>query len=330
MRDLPGAFDRLLAELEPSVRAAFIEAINRIRTTAQLYEIEAFLERGDIEGLLDALNLSPDYFRSVQDAVDNVFYSGAQFQVSLAASVSSIPFNRRHLQAEAWARENGSRLIVEISEATRDGVRQIITTGLAEGRSSGKLARQIVGTKNRATGQRESGILGLTSQQAAFAENARKELLGLDAAYFRRKDRDRRYDPTVRKAIKTGKPIPQAEINKIIRRYADILLVRRGAVIAQTESHQALNAGRYEAMRQTAENAGVPVTAITAKWQASRDGRTRDTHMALRGKKVSYGKAFVSPSGAQMKFPGDRSLGAPAGETINCRCTLTFELDIAR
>ena len=35
-------FDRLLAELEPSVRAAFIEAINRIRTTAQLYEIEAF------------------------------------------------------------------------------------------------------------------------------------------------------------------------------------------------------------------------------------------------------------------------------------------------
>lgn len=271
MRDLPGAFDRLLSELEPSVRQAFLDAINQIRTTAQLYRVEGFLERGDIEGLLDALNLSPEYFRAIQDAADNAFYSGSQFQVSLAASVSSIPFNRRHLQAEAWARDNGSRLIVEIAEATREGVRQFVVAGLSEGRSSSTLARQIVGTMNRATSKREGGIVGLTGQQSAFVGTARSELENLDAAYFKRAARDRRYDPMVRKAIKAGKPLAKADIDRIIRRYSDGLLIRRGDIIARTESHRALNAGRYEAMRQTAENAGLPETAITAKWQAVQD-----------------------------------------------------------
>lgn len=328
MRDLPGAFDRLLSEMEPAVRDAFSEAISNIATIAKLHEVEAMLDRGDIAGLLNALNLSPDYFRAVEDAVDASFHAGAQLQASLTASLSSIPFNRRHRQAEAWARENGSRLIVEITEATRQGVREAVEAGLASGRSSASIARQIVGTVNRATGQREGGIVGLTGQQAVFVTRARAELESLDASYFQRAARDRRHDRAVRKAIETGKPLTQAEVDKIIRRYINGLMIRRGDVIARTESHRALNAGRYEAMRQTAENAGVPVSAITAKWQAIRDGRTRDTHRGLNGKAAPYDGAFVSASGALMRFPGDRSLGAPAGETIHCRCTLSFTLDI--
>lgn len=328
MRDLPGAFDRLLSELEPGVRGAFIEAINNIASTAKLHDIEMMLDRGDIEGMLNALNLSPEYFRAVEDAVDGAFYAGAQFQASIAASLSSIPFNRRHLQAETWARENGSRLIVEITEATREGVREAVVAGLASGRSSASIARQVVGTVNRATGRREGGIVGLTGQQSSYVTNARDELERLDPAYFQRKARDRRHDRKIRKSIETGTPLPRADIDRIIRRYVAGLQIRRGDVIARTETHRALNAGRYEAMRQTAENAGVPGSAITAKWQSVGDGRTRDTHRALNGKKAPFEAAFTSFSGAMMRFPGDRSLGAPASETIHCRCTLSYELDI--
>lgn len=173
MSDFPSDFDRLLSELEPDVRQAFIAAINRVVTTAELRRVQDYLDRRDIEGLLDSLSLSPEYFREVQDAAEKAFYAGAAFQVSISASVSSLPFNRRHWAAEAWARENGSRLIVEISEATREGVREYVNEALRTGRSSGATAREIVGRLNRATGRREGGIIGLTGQQSGYVVNAR-------------------------------------------------------------------------------------------------------------------------------------------------------------
>ncbi len=326
MKDLPGTFDALLDRLHPEIRQAFEDAIERIVTTAKLRDIEGLLERGDVEGLLDALHLSPDYFREVQDAVEQAFHAGGQYQASLSASLSSIPFNRRHWAAEAWARENGSRLIVEITEGTRDGVRQYITEGLQQGRGTNDVAREIVGQMNRATGKREGGIVGLTRQQASYVINARAEIEALDASYFQRAARDRRYDRMIRKAIKDGKPLAKADVDRIVQRYTDGLKIRRGDVIARTETHSALNAGRYEAMRQTAEDAGMDVSRMNVKWQAARDGRTRDSHAALRGKTAVYGEAFVSPlTSARMRFPGDRQFGAPASELIHCRCTLSAD-----
>ena len=326
MRETPGAFDDLLDKLHPEVRRAFEDAIERIATTAKLRDIEEMLDRGDIEGLLDALHLSPDYFREVQDAVEQAFHAGGQYQVSLSASLSSIPFNRRHWAAEAWARENGSRLIVEIAEATREGVRQYIAEGLQQGRGTNDVAREIVGRMNRATGKREGGIVGLTRQQASYVVNARAEIESLDASYFQRAARDRRFDRMIRKAIKDGKPLAKADVDRIIRQYTSALQIHRGDVIARTETHNALNAGRYEAMRQTVEDAGMDVSRMTVKWQAARDGRTRDSHAALRGKTVAYGEAFVSPlTGARMRFPGDRAFSPPASDVVNCRCTLSAD-----
>lgn len=324
MKETPGTFDALLDKLHPDVRQAFENAIERIAITAKLRDIEEMLDRGDIEGLLDALHLSPDYFREVQDAVEQAFYAGGQYQVSISASLSSIPFNRRHWAAEAWARENGSRLIVEITEGTRDGVRQYITEGLQAGRGTNAVAREIVGRVNRATGKREGGIVGLTGQQASYVVNARAELEGLDPAYLKRAARNRQFDKMVRSAIAKGKPLVKADVDRIVQQYTNGLQIRRGDVIARTETHSALNAGRYEAMRQTAENAGMDVSRMTLKWQATRDGRTRDSHRTLGGKTIPYGGVFVSPlTGARMKFPGDRSQGAPASELIHCRCTLS-------
>lgn len=324
MRDLPGSFDKFLSKLEPDVRRAFEDAIERIATTAELRDIEVMLDRGDIEGVLDALHLAPDYFREVQDAVEHAFFAGGQFQVSLTASISSIPFNRRHWAAESWARENGSRLIVEITESTREGVREYIEQGLQAGRGTNAIAREIVGRINRATRKREGGIVGLTKQEAGYVANARAELEALDASYFRRDARDRRHDALIRRAIKEGKPLSKADVDRIARNYTNKLQIVRGDRIARTETHSALNAGRFEAMRQTAEDAGVDVSQLTLKWQATRDGRTRDSHRSLGGKTVPYGGVFVSPlTGARMRFPGDRSLGAPSSEVIHCRCTVS-------
>lgn len=345
------AFDELLDQMSENVRKAFLAAIENIRTTAKLREIEEHLKAGDVDAVLRALNLQPEYFAGVRDAIDEAFGKGGQLQVSLATSLSAIPFNRRHWAAEEWAQTNGSRFIVEITESTREGVREAVVAGLQQGTGPGPLARQIVGTLNASTRKREGGILGLTGQQLSYVDEMRAALSsdgGLPVGVSRldengepikkfwlKRDgtlgsvfgaRDRRFDRTIKKALKTGKPLAKADIDQIIQRYSDGLLSYRGGIVARTEAHQALNAGRIEAMRQTAENADIPLNRIEMKWQATKDLRTRDTHRSMGGQTVQFGGTFVSPRGAVMGFPGDTSRGAPASEVVACRCTITFEI----
>ena len=325
-RDGRRAFEELLDHMTPAVRDAFLAAIENIRATVKLSEIEGYLRAGDVDAVLRALDLQPEYFAGVRDAIEDAFNNGGQLQVSLATSLSAIPFNRRHWAAEEWAQTNGSRFIAEITESTREGIREAVVTGLQQGTGAGPLARQLVGTLNASTRKREGGILGLTGQQAAWVMNARRDLENLDPAYFERNARDRRHDAAVRKAIKAGKPLPKVDIDRIIRRYSDGLLAYRGGIVARTEAHQALNAGRMEAMRQAAENSDIPLSQIEMKWQATKDLRTRDTHRLMGGQLAQFGRTFVSPRGAVMGFPGDTSLGAPASEVVACRCTVTFEI----
>lgn len=326
MKGNPNAFDAILDRLHPDVRRAFKGAIERITSTAKLRDLERLLDLGDVEGLLNALNLSPDYFREVQDAIEQAFYLGGQYQAGLTASLSSIPFNRRHWSAEAWARDNGSRLIVEIAESTRDGVRQFVIEGLQKGQGTGAIARGIIGRVNRATGKREGGIVGLTKQQASYVVNARAELESLDAGYLKRAARDRRFDGVIRKAIQAGKPLSKADIDRIVKKYSDNLLVRRGDTIARTEALGALNAGRFEAMQQQIERLGLTRDDVVATWVSARDLRVRDSHRSLNGDQVEFGQPFQSDRGAMLRFPGDRMLGAPASEVIACRCNVTFEV----
>ena len=324
MKDVASAFDRLLSQMEPALAQSFLDAIQRIKSGSVLRQVEMMVERGDLEGLLAHMRIEQGQFAGLRAAFEAAFGAGGDFQAELFAGVG-LPFNRRHIQAEAWISEYGGRLVQQVTETTKQGVRDFVQQGVASGRSSAAIARDIIGTVNRATGQRDGGVVGLTSQQVEFVQNARIELESLDRGFLTRKSRDRRYDKMVQRAIQAGKPLARQDIDKIIGRYADTLLSLRGNVIAETEAHRGLNSGRYEAARQNAENIGLTEAEITVKWQAIGDARTRDTHRSLSRKKVAFEQPFRSPSGALMRFPGDTSLGAPASETVKCRCTTSFE-----
>jgi uncharacterized protein with gpF-like domain len=66
---------------------------------------------------------------------------------------------------------------------------------------------------------------------------------------------------------------------------------------------------------------------VTIRWDATGDSRTRLDHLLMEDKTVRLGQPFTLPDGSNMMYPGDDSLGAPAGQIIQCRCRAEYKVD---
>lgn len=322
----------------PGLGRAFDEAVADIRSVAQLRALEAAIERGDVEGAFQALRLGAEFFAPLDRQIEQAFRAGAVYQLGLlpkrrpgGSAGLVVRFDQRHPRAEAWSRENAAALVTEILEDTRTMVRQTMTEALEANRPPRSTALDITGRMDG--NSRKGGLLGLTSGQAEYVRRARAELADPERAaeYLRRTRRDRRLDATVKRAAREGRRLSAAEIDRIAGRYADRLLALRGEAVARTESLRALNAGRAEGVMQMIERGDVPADAVTLVWQATPSARTRDSHRMMHGQEVGFGEAFTSPvTGARMLYPGDGSMGAPASELINCRCSVRTRVDYTK
>ncbi|MGW0034684.1 phage minor head protein [Streptomyces sp. NPDC003314] len=92
---------------------------------------------------------------------------------------------------------------------------------------------------------------------------------------------------------------------------------RRAVTVARTETLAAVNAGVFRSAQLEAEQRGDP--APFKQWIATADVRTRDTHREADKQRTLLSEPFVV-GGASLLFPGDPR--GPAGEVINCRCSL--------
>ena len=331
---LPKDVQAAVERLEPRLRAAFMQAIQNVTSAIRLIQLEEMIRAGNVEGAIDALRLEQGFFGPLYEAHRESYITGGGLILSevkvkdpFDGSRFVIGFDGRAVRAERWVQEQSSRLITEIIEDQRDMARAVIREGLEQGQNPRTTALEIAGRVNRATGQREGGFIGLTSQQAAWVRNAEAELRGLDAGYFDRAARDKRYDGTIRKAIDSGKALSGADVARIVRRYKDRLLKARADLIAENESLTALRAGQMEGLRQLVDTGKVRDDQIERTWSDTGDGRTRPAHRAMRGQKVrGVNEPFVFPDGTRALFPGDVSLGAPAKNTIRCRCVATTRI----
>ncbi|KAB2328941.1 hypothetical protein F7731_23600 [Cytobacillus depressus] len=86
----------------------------------------------------------------------------------------------------------------------------------------------------------------------------------------------------------------------------------RAETIARTEIISAGRAGQYHGDLQS----GI---VIGKRWRAALQERTRDHHRIADGQVVAFDEPFIV-NGEYLMFPGDSSLGAGGGNTINCRC----------
>ncbi len=100
---------------------------------------------------------------------------------------------------------------------------------------------------------------------------------------------------------------------------AAMVTTPRALTVARTTVVNASNAGSFAQATLLATD-----DAMKKQWVATEDLRTRDDHREADGQTVPLmGKFTVG--GWLMDHPGDPD--APAGEVINCRCTLVYDLN---
>lgn len=330
-------YEELADRYGRAVADAFFRALDDIRSAAEIQRLTAAIEAGQIEEALDALHIEPEAYEEMLDRIREAHTEGgraaAEFMPSRRPDGTAlvVRFSGRNPEAERWLRDHSSRLISRITDDQRAAVRASLRDSMEAGVNPRSAALRIVGTLNRATGKREGGVLGLTAAQEGYVRNARAELASGDPAslraYLGRSRRNKVFDRSIQKAIRDETPVPPETIRKAVAAYEASLLKLRGETIGRVEAMTSLQAAKFEAYRQAVESGQVVENAVRKVWRSAGDFRVRHTHMALNGDSAGLNEAFRSPSGARLRFPMDTALGAPASETIGCRCDAEYRID---
>lgn len=320
-------FRELAARYGQEVAQAFMQAIRDLTRQVEIQKLLLALERRDLDAAMQALHIDRAAFQPLEAKLVEAFTAGGQGAVATMPAAVSIGFrfDPGNQRAAAIIREMAGTLITRLTQGEIEQARAFLADGMARGAGPRSVALDLVGRISRATGQRTGGLIGLSGPYRDYVATARAELASTDPAllrnYLTRKQRDRRYDRAVARAIETGKPVPPETARTAVTRYSARLVRLRGEVIARTEGLPAIRAAKHEAYQQLADDGRVDVMDIVRGWSTTEDGRQRDTHDAMNGQEVrGLDMPFTSPSGAQFRFPGDSSLGAPAAEVIACRC----------
>jgi hypothetical protein len=325
---------KLTDDEEKAMRAAFIDSVQGIKDQARLDDLRAAIEREDFDATILLLGIGVAAFAPVESSLASSFAVGGTVT---AAAIGRVPvpnvgsvqflFNVRDPAAERWLLEHSSNLITEIVTDQRDVIRNALSLGVFRGDNPRMTALELVGRINPATGKRTGGVIGLTSQQTEWISSARRELETLDSNYLTRQLRDSRFDGAVKRAIASGETLSQADIDRAITQMQNRALKYRADVIARTESIDALRAGQHNAIIQAVELGEVDRQDVTQRWDSTGDARTREDHIAMDGQVVGVNEPFTFPDGSQALYPGDTSLGAPAAQTIQCRCMAVTTID---
>ena len=310
-----------LVRVEREIGRAFTSAVRDRVAKAKVSEVYDGVLSQDIDEILRAAGLTEADLTLVNEAIRSGYVYGA-----ITEKAARVTFNIRDPRAERWLAAKSSQLVVEILDTQRDAIRIALRAGMEAQINPRQTALDIIGRLD-ASGVRKGGIVGLHSQFADAVTKARDELHNLDPNYLLRKRRNDLFDPIVKRAIDSGKPLSAKEINAIAGAYADELLQLRGETIARTESIAAIAAGREQAWAQAVISGEVDPKYITRVWSATGGPRTRDAHWSMNGQERPFGVPFDGPDGSQLMHPGDTSLGAPAAMTINCRCMEVVKID---
>lgn len=313
--------EKLVSQHSPSIRDAFMQSIYSARKVDVQALVDA-LARSDIAAAIEVLDITPQSFWQVAQASEAAYMSaGALAETAMPLWLqATFSFNGGHPAAILIAREHAASLVQGIADDQVKAVRLYLEQVLGGERGVRSIALDITGRMNPLTNRREGGIIGITSEQTDWVINARRELQQLDSRYFTRVLRDKRFDKTIRKAMRDGKPLSQQAIDKVIGRYKDNWFAYRGRLIGENEAFTAQALGRHQAMLQMLQSGSVE--RITKKWIHGHSAQPRIDHLALDGVVKDFFTDYIMADLTPMAMPHDPRGGAE--HSVKCKCTMFY------
>lgn len=286
---------------------AFNQAIQDLRSRNTITDLTRMVEQGDFG----------EFFVSL-DEVSKVFATQYAAAFSLSAQDTSeflnrvltntVAYDQSGLRIAQILAENQFRLISNFSQSQRELLAQILTRSIIQG----------LNPRQAALNFRQS--IGLTPRQELAVVRYREALSNNSLSALNNTLRDKRSDRKVRRAVNSGTPLSDDEINRMATRYKDRLIRYRAETIARTEALRATHMGAEEMYTQMFENGFLRPEQVEQSWIAAQDERTRGTHSFLHQQIRPVGEPWETVNGF-IRFPGDPQ--APASETVNCRCIIT-------
>lgn len=300
------ALRELLRTMEPRLRRRLLEIVGWLRERLTLGEIADLISTGR---LVDTI--ADDVAKAgaaLGDAVGAVYLAAAR---EIAKELSEgmdvmVAINQTNPRAVRALERTAFRLGQEMTADVRGVVTEVVRDGLEHGRNPRVMARAF------------RNSIGLTARQVRHVANYRRYLETLDRQALERELRDARHDRTVERAIREGKPLTRAQVDKMVARYQKNYLAYRAETIARTEAIGALHAGQEEGWQQAIDAGALAAEDLEAEWRTRIDGRQRDSHRAMNGQKRKFGEAFLSGDGNLLRYPHDPN--APLSEVADCRC----------
>lgn len=306
--------EALIAATESRVRAAFLEFMRNVQNPVVLQHVANLLQAGRLD---DAISVVDTYIIRLAANIGQLLPELAASETDQLAPILkpyaplvAFSFEPGNEAAALLNRQNNYRLVRQLSQQQRRAIRSAVSRALAQGASMPQAARAF------------RDALGLTDFQEAAVANYRRLLQEGSGQALDRALRDRRYDRSVARAIRTGEPLTADHIESMVSRYRARYLAYRADNIARTEGLAAVSQARQLAMEQMLPQANLPPNAARRQWNNAGDERVRDTHDAMQGQEVGMDEPFTSPSGAKIRYPSDPE--AEAKERIGCRCWVAY------
>jgi hypothetical protein len=299
-------YDQVMAladrRLQPQVLAAFRLGVKSIKDALVISRLEQLLEQGQLaaaeqlvawEGSLNGLRNTVQ--QSLLDAAqDELKGAGQVLRTNFALDI----FNPRVVE---FAQQYSYGLVRQITNQTRDMVREVVLDALKTGSPPRQQAQDI------------KRFLGLTTEQRAHIVNYRRKLEEGDLNALRNLLRDKRSDPKVMRLFQSGQPLAKDDIDRLVARYTDKWLAYRAETVARTESLRALNAGARLTWLQAVDTGQYREPDLYRRWFVAPSCCVCPNCKAVPG---------MNPKGVGLREDFDTPLGDFMDPPLhpNCRC----------
>lgn len=296
-----------LDKAEPKLRDAFLEMIALMKGAVSLSDLTILIEQGRLEEAFATMlgasaRLGRVFNEQLMSAANNVAH-----QLNRTLGEIIFDFDATNPFVMRAMRENRMRLISGFSARQREATRLALLDGASRGVNPREMARIF------------RSSIGLTPYQVRVVNNFRRSLESNDSAVFQRALRDKRFDATIRRAIRDGTPLTREQIDKMVGRYREKWLKYRAEVIARTEALRSVHLGEQMMFDQAIADGTLDPTNMQREWNTAKDERVRSSHSFMHNQTRGMQEEFTSGQGHRTMHPGGFGV---ASEDIQCRCTV--------